>query len=326
MWRRVIESTIRRSNHTKEGLESISKARLQSTLAFEEIKGIPKTPSKEDPCVGLIVHGLLGAGRNWRSVSTQLAKQAAVESGREWRLFLVDLRNHGQSAKLEGFRSPHSIQAAAGDLVHFVQKEIGASPKMVVGHSMGGKVVLEYTRILGQPGESVSMPKQVWVLDSQPGKVPAEFTATSDVDKVLDAVKGIPEPVDSRDWLYKHMQGQGFSLGLAQWLGSNLHGKADHPLRWMFNVAGASDMYESYKMTDCYSILKAPPPGTTINVVRAGKSDRWDDAMIQELEQIAKQTQALPGSTRSLVLENAGHWLHVDNPRGLIEMMLPSML
>lgn len=60
-------------------------------------------------------------------------------------------------------------------------------------------------------------------------------------------LQAIPEPVPSREWLYDHMQSKGFSLGLAQWLGSNLAGNPKEPLKWMFNARGALEMYESYK-------------------------------------------------------------------------------
>lgn len=32
------------------------------------------------------------------------------------------------------------------------------------------------------------------------------------------------------------------------------------------------------------------------------------------------------GTLKTHVLPNAGHWVHVDNPHGLLDMMLPSFV
>lgn len=62
---------------------------------------------------------------------------------------------------------------------------------MVCGHSLGGKVALEYLSQTASGG-SVSAPCEVWVLDSQPGEVQPGMVP--DVDLVLEAVKVRPRP------------------------------------------------------------------------------------------------------------------------------------
>jgi hypothetical protein len=72
----------------------------------------------------------------------------------------------------------------------------GKSPDVLCGHSLGGKVVLEYLRQVASPEPSdtpdlavpsVTMPSEAWVLDSQPGLVPK--TLVVDIHRLLDAVK-----------------------------------------------------------------------------------------------------------------------------------------
>ncbi len=42
-----------------------------------------------------------------------------------WRMVMLDLRNHGSSARLHGFHPPHSIQTAAEDVAHFIHVQLG---------------------------------------------------------------------------------------------------------------------------------------------------------------------------------------------------------
>lgn len=79
----------------------------------------------------LILHGLFGSGRNWRSVAQRLA-----ESGR---VIVPDLRNHGAS--------PHagsmSYADMAGDVAGLLEN-LNCGPATLLGHSMGGKVAMHF--------------------------------------------------------------------------------------------------------------------------------------------------------------------------------------
>lgn len=63
-----------------------------------------------------------------------------------------------------------------------------------------------------------------------------------------------------------------------------------------------------------------------IAIIRAENSDRWDTETVQHLESIAKQkADGSKGSVAVHVLPNAGHWVHVDNPKGLLEILAPKI-
>lgn len=67
---------------------------------------------------------------------------------------------------------------------------------------------------------------------------------------VLEALRSIPVPVPSREWLYKHMGARkGFTVALQQWLGSSLvpDSKGSGGLVWAFNINGAEEMWKSYR-------------------------------------------------------------------------------
>lgn len=82
----------------------------------------------------------------------------------EWRLVLIDLRNHGRSAEIEGLLPPHNMENAAKDLADLVKAEGWDWPDVVIGHSMGGKVALQFAQSCanGQYGDNASLPKQVY--------------------------------------------------------------------------------------------------------------------------------------------------------------------
>lgn len=93
---------------------------------------------------------------------------------------------------------------------------------------------------------------------------------------------------------------------------------------WRVNLVNMRWPYLTFlftgRKTDYWSVLEQPPKGMHIEVVRAAKSDRWTpDIMARLKEAEAKK----PDNVTFHMLENAGHWLHTDNPSGLIAIMAP---
>ena len=80
----------------------------------------------------IIVHGLLGQSRNFASIAQSLAAQLQFKR----RIITVDLRNHGES----GHADSMSYTAQAQDLLAVMDRE-GMEEAVLIGHSMGGKVV-----------------------------------------------------------------------------------------------------------------------------------------------------------------------------------------
>ncbi|HNS29942.1 MAG TPA: alpha/beta fold hydrolase [Tenuifilaceae bacterium] len=77
----------------------------------------------------VILHGLYGSSDNWVTIGRELAK--------DFRVILVDQRNHGQS--------PHSTQHTYPSMVDDLTELIdclGLERINLVGHSMGGKTAM----------------------------------------------------------------------------------------------------------------------------------------------------------------------------------------
>ena len=64
------------------------------------------------------------------------------------------------------------------------------SPFALIGHSLGGKVAMEALRLMAEARQA--LPRQTWVLDSQPGLVHDDMEARSGVSHVLKVVHVSP--------------------------------------------------------------------------------------------------------------------------------------
>ncbi|MEM9627919.1 MAG: alpha/beta fold hydrolase [Pseudomonadota bacterium] len=77
----------------------------------------------------LILHGLLGSGRNWTSIAKRLAGQ--------FKVITLDLRNHGSSPWADAMSYP----VMAADVRAYIEQN-ALGPVTVIGHSMGGKTAM----------------------------------------------------------------------------------------------------------------------------------------------------------------------------------------
>ena len=236
------------------------------------------------PRRAVVAHGILGSGRNWRSLIRKLAARSP-----EWTFSLVDLRNHGDSHGLAG---PHDLAACARDVMDL-------QPELVIGHSFGGKVALACLRDHGLP--------ELIVLDALPGPL----TGTSQVDEVIAALRKVPVPLQQRNELGDHLP---LSRSLVAWMSTNLRAGPDG-LRWRFDLTAVEEMMADYARSDFWPLVERTD--APITFVRAGRSDRWNP------EVLARFTELPPWSpVRLQTLPNAGHWLHVDDPDGLLDVLV----
>lgn len=295
-------------------------------LALEEVAEDTRTRKTDvEACsTAMLLHGLLGAGRNWRSFAKDLAKQSAENSPGKFQVWLADLRNHGKTAQRNprSFAAPHDIDATAADVRRTVQDELERVPDVLIGHSLSGKVVLDYLRKTSGTHEA---PEHAWILDSLPGVAPERGNANQDVSNVLAKLATLPQSVPSRNWLYRELQRDGFSEELSLWMGSNLRsGPAGSKggLVWSFHLEGVIQMYDSYLKGDYWDVLEDRDSSTTIHVVRAERSDRWDEQTLHRLEDVRRSNPLV----QVHVLPNAGHWLHTDNPQGLKDLIVPTLV
>ena len=134
---------------------------------------------------------------------------------------------------------------------------------------------------------------------------------------VINFVRALPMPLASRTELVTALTGAGFTQAGAAWMTTNLTPAPGGQLRWAFDIAGIAEMYKSYEATDLWPLVEAPPLGARIDFVRAERSAfRWageDEARLQR------------AGARVHLLEDAGHWVHIDNPEGLARILGPAL-
>ena len=254
------------------------------------------------PKLALLLHGALGSGTNLRSLASKLAKLRP-----EYRFCLVDLRHHGQS---QGAPPPNTLEACAHDLEALVAA-LGQEPEVIAGHSFGGKTALMYSALF--PGRT----RQLWILDSNPGA--QEPTAANEVIRVIQAVRSTTTPAADRALVVQELTQQGLSGGTANWLATNLE-RGPQGFVWRFNLDAIYELMLDYFRVDLWSVLESGTADSDFRVVVAERSDRWAPENRARLATML-ETVRERGTVSLHIVPNAGHWLHVDNPAFLLDLI-----
>jgi esterase len=244
-----------------------------------------------------ILHGIYGSGRNWGSVARRL-----VTDRPEWGVVLVDLRLHGGST---GFPPPHTLDACAAD-VRRLEEELGRPATGLLGHSFGGKVALV------RSADASPALSQVWVMDStlrvgEPSGSPWE---------VVGIVRSLPDRFESREELAKAMERHGYGLAVGRWLAMNLE-RGEDGFRWKLDWDGVEEMLRDYFRTDVWEVVENPPRGAELHVVKAAESSALDEATVARLEKAGSATGRVHIHTLA-----GGHWINVDNPDGVLDLLV----
>jgi pimeloyl-ACP methyl ester carboxylesterase len=267
-------------------------------LARDVIAGAQPRPG----CTIVLLHGILGSAKNWRSFARRL-----VAAHPAWTVIAPDLRCHGESVPTER-AGIHDLAACAADLDELVA-DMGA-PRLVVGHSFGGKVALAWTA--RRPAWTRGAGAQTWVLDANPYALTAD-AVDPEVRGVLELVARVPMPISHHDAVRAAFLDAGFSEAMAGWMTTNLR-RAPDGLRWRFDLDGVRSLLADYVRQDFGDLLAAPP--CPVHLVQAGRSDRWTPAILRRLA-----AAEAPGGLVRHVLPDAGHWVHVDDPDGLLALL-----
>lgn len=235
----------------------------------------------------LVLHGLLGQGRNWGAIARAL--------GDGFSLWLVDLRNHGASP----WQAEMTYEAMAADLAALIGRE-GLGRAAVVGHSMGGKAAM--TLALSRP----ELVERLCVVDVAP--VPYDHGA--EFQGYIRAMQGVDlERLRRRAEVEEALAAAVPDKGVRAFLASNLEN--GDPLRWQPNLAGLLEAMPG--------ILDFPEPAGRsfegpVLFLRGGRS-RY---VLPEHE---PRIRALFPKVSISTIEEAGHWVHAEQPARTVEIL-----
>lgn len=242
------------------------------------------------------LHGIFGAGRNWRSVARRWVDGGPGRGG-----VLVDLRLHGDST---GFRPPHTIQACADDVTRLA-RSASRVPSTVLGHSFGGKVALAYAA-------RAERLRRVWVIDSTPA---ARQAPEGSAVRMLATLRAESGPFGSREEAERAIEGHGFPASVARWMVTNLE-RTGEGWRWRLDLDGMEALLTDFFETDLWPVVEEPPPGLDLHFVKATRSPVLPESVCARIEAAGAATGRV-----HLHRVEGGHWLNVDAPDAILEMM-----
>ena len=161
----------------------------------------------------IVFHGLMGSSRNWQA--------AGAELGKFFKVYCLDLRNHGQSPH----EAPHSYRAMMDDVFAWMERK-GLSSSHFMGHSMGGKLAMAIACFYPEKVRSLV------VVDIVPKTYPSshdsEYVAMRSID-----LKALPSRTAADRFLVEAVP----DWGKRQFMLTNLARREDGAgFRWIINI------------------------------------------------------------------------------------------
>lgn len=240
----------------------------------------------------IILHGLFGSLDNWQTLAKQYAAHFSV--------FIVDQRNHGKSPRDDG---PFTYKALAEDLREFMEQQ-GMYAAHLIGHSMGGKVVMQFA------AEHEGMVERMVVADMGIRAYPPHH------EDVLPALRDFPfgeitRRQDADEWLAQRIT----DYGTRQFILKNLDRDAAGGFEWKFNFPVLDRDYARI----LEGVDASFPVHTPTLFLRGEKSNYVRDTDFDAIRAV------FPSAEFGTVAE-AGHWLHADKPADFYAATLEFLL
>ncbi len=244
-----------------------------------------RTFGEEQPII--ILHGLFGSSDNWNTLAKTLSENT-------FKVFTIDLRNHGQSPHSEDM----SYELMAKDITEFIQKYNIQKP-ILMGHSMGGKVAMYvdylYPNIL----------QQLIVVDIALKAYPEN--GHSDVFAALNAVdfNVIKTRRDTEQVLREYLQQE----SVIQFLLKNVYWQTSDTLAWRFNLSAIQKHYKN--------IITQIPFYTSNTKTTFIKGENSAYILQTDIEDIKQQYSQI----QFYSIKDAGHWVHADQPKVFLDII-----
>ena len=236
----------------------------------------------------LILHGFLGMGDNWKTLGKAFAEQG-------FQVHLIDQRNHGRSPHNDNF----NYEILAEDLKNYCT-EHNLEDVVLLGHSMGGKTAMLFSTLYPE------LVSKLIIADISPRFYPIHHNA------ILDGLSSLDFSVlKTRGATDKALTEYINEPGTRMFLLKNLYWVEKGQLGLRINLEvlkeNVSEVGEALPMHSKFS--------KDTLFLRGDKSEYiaiTDEKLIKS---------HFPKATIKTV-NNAGHWLHAENPKQFYEFVM----
>ncbi|PSS19386.1 Esterase [Actinidia chinensis var. chinensis] len=181
--------------------------------------------------------------------------------------------------------------------------------------------------MVDQVAKPLARPVRVWSLDATPGKIRAGADGEDHPSELISFLRTLPKEVASKRDMVDTLIREGFSKDVAQWVVTNLRqssrsASSATSFSWVFDLDGIAQMYQSYEETNLWKIVEDVPRGVHVKFLKAERSlHRWALEDLQRIHAAEELAAEEGGGVEMHVLEDAGHWVHADNPDGLFKIL-----
>lgn len=232
----------------------------------------------------VVLHGVFGSSDNLFTVCRSIAEKG-------YEVYILDARNHGQSERSEVF----NYEVMAEDLDHFLS-ENGISDPVLLGHSMGGKTVLQYS----QHYTNFS------------GLIIVDIAArgySRHHEHIIQGLKAIDtETLSSRKEAEEIFSRYVTDAGERQFLLKNLYRTEDGGFDWRIHVPVlAENAGEVVSAIPIYNKVEKP-----LLLMRGSESRYVRDEDFEQLKEYYPKArlETIPG---------ANHWVHATKPAEFVD-------
>ena len=234
----------------------------------------------------IIIHGIFGSSDNWLSITKKLSVNH--------QLYLVDLRNHGNSPKSDIF----TYESMSDDLLEFINDHSIQDP-IIIGHSMGGKVAMHFS--LHHPDKL----KKLIVVDIAPKSYPVHH------EKILEGLNSINlSEIKSRQEAESILANYVDEPDVRQFLLKNLSRNEQLQFEWKINLPVITKNIEKIGI----EINKEKEFTKPTLFIKGGKSNyikSEDSSLIKKIFPNAEIKE----------IPQAGHWVQVDAPEDFLQLI-----
>lgn len=241
-----------------------------------------KTFGQGQPLV--ILHGLFGMLDNWQTLAREWAE--------DYHVIMLDLRNHGRS-----FHADEMNYALMAEDVAETLEELGIDACYLLGHSMGGKVAMQTA--LTYP----DLVEKLVVVDITPRRYRPGHQSVFAALNAFDPAT-ITDRNAAAEEMTKHVSDPSVQLFLLKNLARNSAGG----YRWRMNLPAIEAAYDQLSGPVGLATDRFDGPVLFLRGKKSGYVQDDDMELIHILFPAAEL----------VTIEDAGHWVHAEQPEELL--------